>query len=303
MIRGHKHLHECAFIGDDSSEEIDELMEAIREGNTLKDGTKSEPKTDDAPINRPNEMKRHRPDVKFHDPSHPITTHKNHTLDSQIADDPDEIDRKQMAILLAQLSEKTKKVKETWEEHIHTYRNQSVNEKEATNLKFANDALQRLRIRDRPKLNQTSGVPVPKILTSEEIFEQTLNLIETKGASGRKILERLIDKYNLTNNLKDKDTADLKLILDNAVLNHTMEKSMTNISAQNIPIKKQDVSKMAKNEKMEGILEKLVRKKRDIVLKLAKTLNEQDEEKDAAFEEVSFPINRNISVFSCAIGH
>lgn len=290
MIRGHKHLHECAFIGDDSSEEIDELMEAIREGNTQKDGTKPEPKIDDAPINRPNEMKRHRPDVKFHDPNHPITTHKNHTLDSQIADDPDEIDRKQMAILLAQLSEKTKKVKETWEEHIHKYRNQSVNEKEATNLKFANDAQQRLRIRDRPKLNQTSGVPAPKMLTSEEIFEQTLNLIETKGASGRKILERLIDKYNLTNNLKDKDTADLKLILDNAVLNHTMEKSMTNISAQNIPIEKQDVSKMAKLEKVEGILEKLVRKKRDIVLKLAKTLNEQDEEKDAAFEEVSFPM-------------
>lgn len=32
MIKGYKHLQECAYIGDDSSEEVDELLEANRRG-------------------------------------------------------------------------------------------------------------------------------------------------------------------------------------------------------------------------------------------------------------------------------
>lgn len=35
LIRGHRHLHECAYIGDDSSEELEELMEIVAEGNTI----------------------------------------------------------------------------------------------------------------------------------------------------------------------------------------------------------------------------------------------------------------------------
>lgn len=32
MIKGYKHLQECAYIGDDSSEELDELLEAYKLG-------------------------------------------------------------------------------------------------------------------------------------------------------------------------------------------------------------------------------------------------------------------------------
>lgn len=32
LIKGHRHLHECAYIGDDSSEEYDELLEIAKEG-------------------------------------------------------------------------------------------------------------------------------------------------------------------------------------------------------------------------------------------------------------------------------
>lgn len=35
IIRGHKHLHECAFIGDDSSEELEELLEIAEERGIL----------------------------------------------------------------------------------------------------------------------------------------------------------------------------------------------------------------------------------------------------------------------------
>lgn len=31
IIKGHRHLHECAYIGDDSSEESDEMEEAEAE--------------------------------------------------------------------------------------------------------------------------------------------------------------------------------------------------------------------------------------------------------------------------------
>lgn len=31
IIKGHRHLHECAYIGDDSSEEEDELREIAEE--------------------------------------------------------------------------------------------------------------------------------------------------------------------------------------------------------------------------------------------------------------------------------
>lgn len=32
MIKGYKHLQECAYIGDDSSEELDEIIEAYQLG-------------------------------------------------------------------------------------------------------------------------------------------------------------------------------------------------------------------------------------------------------------------------------
>jgi len=35
IIRGHKNLHECAFIGDDSSEELEELFEVVKEQGLL----------------------------------------------------------------------------------------------------------------------------------------------------------------------------------------------------------------------------------------------------------------------------
>lgn len=37
MIRGYKHLQECAYIGDDSSEEVDELIKAEELGLLTKD--------------------------------------------------------------------------------------------------------------------------------------------------------------------------------------------------------------------------------------------------------------------------
>ncbi|XP_063982988.1 uncharacterized protein LOC135165530 isoform X2 [Diachasmimorpha longicaudata] len=66
IIRGHKHLHECAFIGDDSSEELEELLE-IAEEQGLFNGT-GHPlnQKKDGPSNEPAKMKRAHQDVQFH---------------------------------------------------------------------------------------------------------------------------------------------------------------------------------------------------------------------------------------------
>ncbi|XP_072946425.1 uncharacterized protein [Epargyreus clarus] len=72
MIKGYKHLQECAYIGDDSSEELDELKEAYKLGLLSKTTfleKEQELKKDDGKANRPETMKRHKAGVSFHDPN------------------------------------------------------------------------------------------------------------------------------------------------------------------------------------------------------------------------------------------
>lgn len=67
VIRGHRHLHQCAYIGDDSSEEVDELMEAIKEGTYIPSEQDFGRLTSNESVaNDPKLMKRHRADVEFH---------------------------------------------------------------------------------------------------------------------------------------------------------------------------------------------------------------------------------------------
>lgn len=57
LIRGHKHLQECAYIGDDSSEELEELLEIAAEqgiGNLQISSPES-------PANRVELLTKHRP--------------------------------------------------------------------------------------------------------------------------------------------------------------------------------------------------------------------------------------------------
>lgn len=82
VIRGHKHLHECAYIGDDSSEEIEEAMEAIRENGVPAPSQEDEEQDEeeDAPPNTPGKMTRRRPWVELHPARE---GHDNHTLEEE----------------------------------------------------------------------------------------------------------------------------------------------------------------------------------------------------------------------------
>lgn len=83
MVRGYKHLHECAYIGDDSSEEEDELAELKAEEDELirkaaSDAVNTYKKKDDTgqvqegESNEPTMMRRARPGVILHNTNDPF---------------------------------------------------------------------------------------------------------------------------------------------------------------------------------------------------------------------------------------
>lgn len=166
VIRGHKHLHECAYIGDDSSEELEELMEAIQEGNG----------TDDSPANQPKLMKRHRPDIKFHSPMHSNST-GNHTLNG-IIDYSEITDPKTLKNLLQALREKSKgpRMKTLPNvQHPHMHRNSTIAKEESDNIKI---------------------VSPDNYTNSEEVFRDILNKLKNMGTKGSTILQKVNQRFS-----------------------------------------------------------------------------------------------------------
>ncbi|KAL4713739.1 hypothetical protein ACJJTC_004270 [Scirpophaga incertulas] len=103
MIKGYKHLHECAYIGDDSSEELDELLEANKLGlisNDLLMQKIQELKKVDGKANDPGMMKRNKAGVSFHDPIHGANFTAENTVPSG---DVTEHDPKEVRELLERL--------------------------------------------------------------------------------------------------------------------------------------------------------------------------------------------------------
>ncbi|XP_024942141.1 uncharacterized protein LOC107269113 [Cephus cinctus] len=117
IIRGHKNLHECAFIGDDSSEELEELLEIAEERGHL--NILNSTLQDDGPSNEPDKMKRARQEVLFHHKD--STPGVNNTLPRHVAHhyNSHELDAKAMRNILTQLFMKTLDTKKKQEEAPH----------------------------------------------------------------------------------------------------------------------------------------------------------------------------------------
>lgn len=175
VIRGHKHLHECAYIGDDSSEELEEIMEALQEGN----------ETEKSPTNEPQFMKRHRPDIKFHSPRHSNPS-ENHTL-NEIIDNSEITDPKTLKDLLHNLKEKSKgfKVKSTKSKfQLHVHRNSTIAKGESPHLKIISPE------------NDTD---------SEEVLRDILGKLKNMGEKGSSILVKLNERYNRSSKANQHD--------------------------------------------------------------------------------------------------
>uniref|UniRef100_A0A0C9RP70 NAB6_0 protein n=1 Tax=Fopius arisanus TaxID=64838 RepID=A0A0C9RP70_9HYME len=120
IIRGHKHLHECAFIGDDSSEELEELLEIAEEQGLLNGtGYPLNQKTD-GPSNEPDKMKKADQDVQFHHKGN--APHSNGTLPRLMSGHhytSHELGAKEMRHILTNLFAKTLVAKNKQKENPH----------------------------------------------------------------------------------------------------------------------------------------------------------------------------------------
>lgn len=176
VIRGHKHLHECAYIGDNSSEELEEVLEA------LSDGTYKVPnKSDDGKSNEPLEMLRHRIDVQFHHHS------RNHSTSPIMEglDTTDITDPKQIKELL-RIINVLKKEYQNDKPHLgkvdgqkkHIHRNSTIAQDEKNNVQFVHD-----------------NHSIPQKTESEEIIYETLQKLQKLGPKGELVLEKLNKQF------------------------------------------------------------------------------------------------------------
>lgn len=155
LIRGHKHLQECAYIGDDSSEELEELLE-IAEEKGIGDLHFSSP---ESPANRVELLTKHRPGVEFHDER--LRENKESftfsPLQELAKDSEDNISGKRMKALLSLLPHKANKFKSNV-----VYNNNTHIGKQVDRLKNQ----LKIEIENRERLNKTgaTGKQIPSTL-------------------------------------------------------------------------------------------------------------------------------------------
>lgn len=150
-------MHECAYIGDDSSEELDEIIQALKDGTYV---NTSDVSASDSLPNAPQFMKRHRPDVLFHHPIH-INDSNNHSLHTEGSDADEITDKELLENLLSTLSKKTDKMNKQREKLLQKFKKQT-----------------------RP--NETS---------SEELFKEVVQKLDKLGDRKHKVLKRLNNKW------------------------------------------------------------------------------------------------------------
>ncbi|XP_058789879.1 uncharacterized protein LOC131663465 isoform X2 [Phymastichus coffea] len=231
VIRGHKNLHECAFIGDDSSEELEELVEEAEERGLLQTPNGL---VLDGPSNEPWRMRRVHQGVQFHQNetaanANQVTAHHQYTSH--------ELDAKDMRAILTQLFMKTldmrKKQKEGHQHHHHegTFKEDDNIDKPPSfdDTDFIQHELLSLRRQAasdatpsgetdtagaaRSTSETTTKAPAPEVKSttvqsmlaeinsttgpsSKEVFEDALHKISALGQRGRKVLNKLIEEIN-----------------------------------------------------------------------------------------------------------
>lgn len=176
VIRGYKHLHECAYIGDNSSEELDELVKALNEKH-------------DGKSNEPLEMLRHRIDVQFHHESrNNATSPIMNGLDTSEITDPKQI--KELLNMIKILKREYQNTNQSLDDNknsVHVHRNSTVAQEEKDNLKFVNG-------NNYTKVHATE---------SEEVLHDTLQKLYKLGSKGETVLNKL-NKHFRNETAKDK---------------------------------------------------------------------------------------------------
>ncbi|XP_076666153.1 uncharacterized protein LOC143367829 isoform X2 [Andrena cerasifolii] len=291
IIRGHKHLHECAFIGDDSSEELEELLEVAKETGFLLVNDTHE---NESPSNEPEKMKRAQYGIQFHHEDHALPQNSSRHLSNTMPHhyNSHELDAKAMRAILTELFAKTLDTKKMQKENPHHHyegtfvdtanivkppgqyapsfvqniKSTLVSDK-ATGTPEEASENQSARSREESSLVRQDEEREKSLeekarsqensestgSTSAEVFREVLDKINSLGYRGKKILKKLMDEVEK----KGPEGDALR-----RVVNETMND--------------QNLSDAEKK-----------RRRRDLILSspLHKELTEEDEDDDAAIEE------------------
>ncbi|XP_076645280.1 uncharacterized protein LOC143354816 [Halictus rubicundus] len=292
IIRGHKHLHECAFIGDDSSEELEELLEVAKETGLISVNGTDE---DKSPSNEPNKMKRVEQGIQFHHKDQALPLNSSNHLTNSHHYSSHELDAKAMRAILTELFAKTLDTKKKQKENPHHHYegtfvelanidkppvhhpsevDKNVERKTAELLnklsgnRVESEANSAITVaKDREKSNEgqkkrhDGGQKQEEAQageqqgepTSAEVVKDVLDKINSLGYRGKKILRKLMDEIEKNGG----ETETLRKVVDETMKNQ----------------------KLSEAEKR--------RRRRDLVLSssLRAELTEEDEDADAAVEE------------------
>ncbi|XP_074113625.1 uncharacterized protein LOC141536786 [Cotesia typhae] len=241
IIRGHKHLHECAFIGDDSSEELEELLEIAEERGIL-NGTGLSQLKKDNPSNLPKNMKRVQPGVRFHHQKNTGFSRTN--LANQY--NSHELDAPAMREILKNLFAKTLETKNMQKSNPHhhyegvfkdsvnidrpptTFDNYSwISEQlKALEQKTEQTIIENEKTTPESKKNdftekeEINQVKADENLeqTSAEVFKDILQKINSLGTRGRRVINKLITTLDKAKN----ETHDWTKVLHNVIQNSTI---------------------------------------------------------------------------------
>lgn len=257
MIKGHRHLKECAYIGDDSSEELDEMFDGEESNNTSADYDIS---------NKPVNMKKVRDgvvvdagDTTGHVDISSVNHHHNHFHASAVEE----------------------ALKNSWK----------MDNKKGTNvhLIYAEEEINPKRTKEKNEYKTNPiVVNIPeegefpdRAKTSKEIYDKMLNQLRQMGPKGKSILDRL------NKNITEEEKSILRSNGTEPTLVTKDEKS----NVQREPLLKisANVTQYVSNNNKENIKTRR-RKRRHIptVGKAAAQLSAHDEDGNHAAEEVPY---------------
>ncbi|KAL0118619.1 hypothetical protein PUN28_009354 [Cardiocondyla obscurior] len=317
IIRGFKNLHECAFIGDDSSEELEELVEVAKEEGLLK----MKDTTEAARLsNIPDKMRRADQNVHFYNKNETLRT--NVSKSSQHQPGSHELDAETMRNILTQLLAKTDHTKKKQKNPHHHYeavfrditnidkpvtnypeslqdqlRGKSISKFEFDNKKTSKNNTEFTSMSPKTPISlQAKEINDDKLKTQQNstfssnlVSSSTVSSMQMEPSTARKIVKEPEKSAINQTNFEEVFQDVLKKI--NSLGNRgkqMLHKLMDTIDAQ-AGVKgaalKQLVNDTMNNKKLSS--EAKQRRKRDLILSspLYQELTEEDEDGDAAVEE------------------
>ncbi|VVC95794.1 unnamed protein product [Leptidea sinapis] len=302
MIKGYKHLQECAYIGDDSSEELDELLEAHKLGlltNATLIQKIQELKKVDGKANHPDIDGNISEQVTNKTELDLSKNNNNHTFNNE--------DKLQNETNVDETVITTNNTVETKENYIGYKQNMTINKpgssdpvNENTEAGSPTDNIYSNKHKDKTldgakefgiNNNDKDGVPDVESrkevsLNSREVFDDVLKQLQSLGDRGKRVLLRLQERIGLQEMEQIKGDIDDSTNNGNvmgdgdAELDHLRKVLVEAIDEERTRSQRQQKRRTAREE---------ARAKRELMLGHAdfvKELNQDDEARDFAAEEM-----------------